>query len=71
LSGRIVTGERPLSKASLQQSLRPLVDTVTELGDRGIRFRSLQEAIDTTPAPGSSSRCSPPGQRSNAGVRSR
>jgi DNA invertase Pin-like site-specific DNA recombinase len=26
-----------------------LVDTVTEVADRGIGFRSLQEAIDTTP----------------------
>jgi DNA invertase Pin-like site-specific DNA recombinase len=30
-------------------SLRHLVDTVTRLAERGIGFRSLQEAIDTTP----------------------
>jgi DNA invertase Pin-like site-specific DNA recombinase len=30
------------------RSLRHLVDTVTGLADRGIGFRSLQEAIDTT-----------------------
>ncbi|HEX3202465.1 MAG TPA: recombinase family protein [Actinomycetes bacterium] len=33
----------------LGRSLRHLVDTVTGLADRGIRFRSLQEAIDTPP----------------------
>ena len=33
------------------RSLRHLVDTVTGLADRGVGFRSLQEAIDTT-APG-------------------
>jgi DNA invertase Pin-like site-specific DNA recombinase len=32
----------------LGRSLRHLVDTVTGLADRGIGFRSLQEAIDTT-----------------------
>jgi DNA invertase Pin-like site-specific DNA recombinase len=32
----------------LGRSLRHLVDTVTNLADRGIGFRSLQEAIDTT-----------------------
>jgi DNA invertase Pin-like site-specific DNA recombinase len=32
----------------LGRSLRHLVDTVTGLGDRGIGFRSFQEAIDTT-----------------------
>jgi DNA invertase Pin-like site-specific DNA recombinase len=31
------------------RSLRHLVDTLTGLTDRGIGFRSLQEAIDTTP----------------------
>jgi DNA invertase Pin-like site-specific DNA recombinase len=31
------------------QSLRYLVDTVTELADRGIGFHSLQEAIYITP----------------------
>jgi DNA invertase Pin-like site-specific DNA recombinase len=30
------------------RSLRHLVDTVTGLADRGVGFRSLQEAIDTT-----------------------
>jgi DNA invertase Pin-like site-specific DNA recombinase len=32
----------------LGQSLRHLVDTVTGLAERGVGFRSLQEAIDTT-----------------------
>jgi DNA invertase Pin-like site-specific DNA recombinase len=32
----------------LGRSLRHLVDTVTDLAERGIGFRSLQEAIDTT-----------------------
>jgi DNA invertase Pin-like site-specific DNA recombinase len=32
----------------LGRSLQHLVDTVTGLADRGIGFRSLQEAIDTT-----------------------
>ena len=32
----------------LGRSLRHLVDTVTGLADRGVEFRSLQEAIDTT-----------------------
>jgi DNA invertase Pin-like site-specific DNA recombinase len=32
----------------LGRSLRHLVDTITELAARGIGFRSLQEAIDTT-----------------------
>ena len=32
----------------LGRSLRHLVDTVTALAERGIRFRSLQESIDTT-----------------------
>jgi DNA invertase Pin-like site-specific DNA recombinase len=32
----------------LGRSLRHLVDTITELADRGVGFRSLQEAIDTT-----------------------
>ena len=32
----------------LGRSLRHLVDTVTRLAERGIGFRSLQEAIDTT-----------------------
>jgi DNA invertase Pin-like site-specific DNA recombinase len=33
----------------LGRSLRHLVDAITGLADRGIGFRSLQEAIDTTP----------------------
>jgi DNA invertase Pin-like site-specific DNA recombinase len=32
----------------LGRSLRHLVDTVTSLVERGVGFRSLQEAIDTT-----------------------
>jgi DNA invertase Pin-like site-specific DNA recombinase len=32
----------------LGRSLRHLVDTVTTLAERGVGFRSLQEAIDTT-----------------------
>jgi hypothetical protein len=32
----------------LGRSLRHLVDTISELAERGIGFRSLQEAIDTT-----------------------
>jgi hypothetical protein len=32
----------------LGRSLRHLIDTITGLADRGIGFRSLQEAIDTT-----------------------
>jgi DNA invertase Pin-like site-specific DNA recombinase len=32
----------------LGRSLRHLVDTITSLADRGVGFRSLQEAIDTT-----------------------
>jgi DNA invertase Pin-like site-specific DNA recombinase len=36
----------------LGRSLRHLVDTITGLADRGIGFRSLQEAIDTTTTPG-------------------
>jgi DNA invertase Pin-like site-specific DNA recombinase len=32
----------------LGRSLRHLVDIITSLADRGIGFRSLQEAIDTT-----------------------
>ena len=36
----------------LGRSLRHLVDTVTGLAERGIGFRSLQEAIDTTTTPG-------------------
>jgi Resolvase, N terminal domain len=46
----------------LGRPLRHLVDTVTGLAERGIGFRSLQEAIDTTPpqAASRSFRCSPP-----------
>jgi DNA invertase Pin-like site-specific DNA recombinase len=44
----------------LGRSLRHLVDTVTGLADRGVGFRSLQEAIDTTtPAASLSFTCSP------------
>jgi hypothetical protein len=51
----------------LGRSLRHLVDTITGLADRGIGFRSLQEAIDTTtPAASSSSTCSRPWPSSNA-----
>jgi DNA invertase Pin-like site-specific DNA recombinase len=51
----------------LGRSLRHLVDTVTDLADRGIGFRSLQEAIDTTTQAASwSSTCSPPWPSSNA-----
>jgi DNA invertase Pin-like site-specific DNA recombinase len=32
----------------LGRSLRHLVDTITDLADRGVGFRSLKEAIDTT-----------------------
>jgi len=32
----------------LGRSLRHLIDTVTELHDRGVGFKSLQENIDTT-----------------------
>jgi DNA invertase Pin-like site-specific DNA recombinase len=32
----------------LGRSLRHLVDTITSLADRGVGFRSLQEAIDTS-----------------------
>jgi DNA invertase Pin-like site-specific DNA recombinase len=45
----------------LGRSLRNLVDTVIELAERGIGFRSLQEAVDTaTPGASSSSTCSRP-----------
>jgi Resolvase, N terminal domain len=37
-----------VGRSRLGRSLRHLVDTVTGLADRGIGFRSLQEAIDTT-----------------------
>jgi DNA invertase Pin-like site-specific DNA recombinase len=36
----------------LGRSLRHLVDTITGLAERGVGFRSLQEAIDTTTTPG-------------------
>jgi hypothetical protein len=45
----------------LGRSLRHLVDTVTGLAERGIGFRSVQEAVDTTtPGGSSSSTCPPP-----------
>jgi DNA invertase Pin-like site-specific DNA recombinase len=51
----------------LGRSLRHLVDTVASLADRGIGFRSLQEAIDTTtPAASSSFTSSLPWPSSNA-----
>jgi DNA invertase Pin-like site-specific DNA recombinase len=51
----------------LGRSLRHLVDTVTSLAERGIGFRSLQEAIDTTtPVASSSSTSLPPWPSSNA-----
>ena len=51
----------------LGRSLRHLVNTVIGLADRGIGFRSLQEAIDTTtPAARWCSMCSPPWPSSNA-----
>jgi Resolvase, N terminal domain len=51
----------------LGRSLRHLVDTITGLADRGIGFRSLQEAIDTTtPAASWCSMCSRPWPSSNA-----
>jgi hypothetical protein len=57
----------------LGRSLRHLVNTIAGLADRGIGFRSLQEAIDTTtPAASSSSTSStsstssPPWPSSNA-----
>src|SRR5215212_4247135 len=36
----------------LGRSLRHLIDTITELGDKGIGFKSLQENIDTTTSGG-------------------
>ena len=36
----------------LGRSLRHLIDTVTDLQDRGIGFKSLQESIDTTTSGG-------------------
>jgi DNA invertase Pin-like site-specific DNA recombinase len=51
----------------LGRSLRHLVDTITSLADRGIGFRSLQEAIDTTTRAASwSFTCSRPWPSSNA-----
>jgi DNA invertase Pin-like site-specific DNA recombinase len=51
----------------LGRSLRQLVDTVTSLADRGIGFRSLQEAIDTmTPGGSWCSTSSPRWPSSNA-----
>ena len=51
----------------LGRSLRQLVDTITGLAERGIGFRSLQEATDTTtPAASRSSTSLPPWPSSNA-----
>jgi DNA invertase Pin-like site-specific DNA recombinase len=51
----------------LGRSLRHLVDMVTGLAERGVGFRSLQEAIDTTtPAASSSFTSSPAWPSSNA-----
>ena len=36
----------------LGRSLRHLIDTITELHDRGVGFKSLQENIDTTTSGG-------------------
>lgn len=36
----------------LGRSLRHLVDTVSDLGERGVGFKSLQESLDTTTAGG-------------------
>jgi DNA invertase Pin-like site-specific DNA recombinase len=36
----------------LGRSLRHLIDTITELGNRGVGFKSLQENIDTTTSGG-------------------
>jgi DNA invertase Pin-like site-specific DNA recombinase len=36
----------------LGRSLRHLIDTITELGDKGIGFKSIQENIDTTTSGG-------------------
>jgi DNA invertase Pin-like site-specific DNA recombinase len=41
----------------LGRSLRHLVDTITTLADRGVGFRSLQEAIDTTTTTGAKLVC--------------
>jgi DNA invertase Pin-like site-specific DNA recombinase len=35
-----------------KRALRHLIDTITELGDRGVGFKSLQENIDTTTSGG-------------------
>ncbi len=36
----------------LGRSLKHLIETVTDLSDRGVDFQSLQEAIDTTTSGG-------------------
>ena len=36
----------------LGRSLKHLIETITELGDRGVGFRSVQENLDTTSAGG-------------------
>jgi hypothetical protein len=59
-----------LEARPLARSLRHLVETVTELTECGIGFRSLHEAIDTTtPAASSSFTCSTPWPSSNATCR--
>ena len=49
-SGPAATRRHPhrLEPRPARRSLRHLIDTITGLSDRGVGFRSLQEAIDTT-----------------------
>jgi DNA invertase Pin-like site-specific DNA recombinase len=58
------TDQQPQLQVDALERAGCYVDAVTGLAERGIGFRSLQEAIDTTtrpPAASSSSTCSPPG----------